>query len=116
MNTKMNIRTAATAILLSLATLAPTQAGAETRRLDNLAYLAASHCLAYADLPQLQGDVFDAAALREAVAQPRLSTTRDHARSDAADIRAVARNAHGDAAVARLRRQRDDACASFAHN
>ena len=52
-------------IVAAFAVLAPLAANAQERMSDSR-YLAASRCLAYADLEQLQSDPADFSALREA--------------------------------------------------
>ena len=71
-------------------------------------YLAANTCVAYAELPQLEGDVFDVTNLKAAMREHRPQTyIRDRARVAARDVRTDG----GD--VAELRAERDQACASF---
>jgi len=112
----MNIRNLAVAAILSFVVFAPTRAIAEPQHLNGSDYLAASRCIAYADLPQLKADLYDVSSLREAVAQPRLSTLRGRAADEAFGIRVLSRDTQGDGGVAFLRRERDQACWSFQHN
>lgn len=99
---------------LALAALTPLAAHAQTRMSD-ARYIAAQHCLAYADLSQLSSDPIDVAPLREAASTGyRSSAVVSEARENARRIRGRAGNlATFDDGVQELRTQRDAACGSF---
>lgn len=99
---------------LALSALTPLSANAQ-ERMSDARYIAAQHCLAYADLSQLRSDPVDVSALREAVSNGyRSSAVVSEARENARRIRGRAGNlttfADGEQ---ELRAQRDEACASF---
>lgn len=96
-------------ILAAFAVLAPVTANAQ-ERLSDTGYVAASRCLAYAELPQLGSDGVDYTALRASVdagSRPRAITAR--ARDATRQIRGLA----GGTETEVLRTRRDEACASF---
>jgi hypothetical protein len=101
-----------TAVLVS--TLTPLSAHAQ-ERMSDARYIAAQHCLAYADLEQLRSDPIDFSALREAVAPGyRSSAVTADARDTANRVRARAgllANANG--GMEELRDSREQACARF---
>jgi hypothetical protein len=101
-------------VALTLSALAPFSAQAQERMSDSR-YIAAQHCLAYADLSQLQSDGVNFSGLREAVAPGyRSSDVSSEARENARRIRARANNlATTPNGVQELREQRDAACSSF---
>jgi len=98
----------------ALTALTPVAAHA-AERMSDARYIAAQHCLAYADLTQLQSDPVDFAPLREAVSTGyRSSSVVSQARDNARRIRARAGNlATFDTGVQELRDQRNEACSSF---
>jgi hypothetical protein len=102
------------ALFAVLATLAPLAAHAEDHMSDGR-YLAASRCLAYADVSALQGGS-DFTALRNATnagfRNPAIiSRARDEARTIRARADALASS--GDRGMTTLQQRRDDACSSF---
>jgi hypothetical protein len=101
-------------IVLALAALAPLSAHAQ-ERMSDARYASAQHCLAYADLSQLQSDALNFSALRDAVAPGYRSTAvSSEARENARRIRARANNlATSASGLQELREQRDAACAAF---
>ncbi len=102
-------------IVVALATLAPLSANAEEARMSDARYLAASQCLAYADLPELQSDGANFSALHAAagVGFHSGSVVAD-ARENAARVRAQARRLSGmNNGLQQLREERDSACAGF---
>lgn len=102
-----------TAALLLISTAFP--AFAETERMSDGRYMAASRCVAYAQLPQLSNDGFDIAPLAEAVDDARPSyMASQRADSDARDVRLAGRRAGDNAGdIERLRIRRDEVCADF---
>lgn len=84
-------------------------------RMSDARYIAAQHCLAYADLSQLSSDPVDFAPLREAVSNGyRSSAVVSEARENARRIRGRAGNLSTfNDGVEELRTQRDEACAAF---
>lgn len=101
-------------VVFALAAFAPLSAQAQ-QRMSDARYIAAQHCLAYADLSQLSSDPVDVSALREAVSNGyRSSSVVSEARENARRIRGRAGNlttfADGEQ---ELRTLRDEACASF---
>lgn len=101
-----------TAVLV--ATLTPLSAHAQ-ERMSDARYIAAQHCLAYADLEQLRSDPIDFSALREAVAPGYRSgavtaDTRDNANRVRARARALA---NADGGLDELRDAREQVCARF---
>lgn len=93
----------------AVAVLAPLAANAQ-ERMSDARYLAASRCLAYADLEQLQSDPADFSSLREAAdAGQRQRAIRERARESARDIRLAARSLDAE----QLRDRRDQDCAGF---
>jgi hypothetical protein len=79
-------------------------------------YLAASRCIAYAQLAQLSGDALNVSALQEAVEAYRASSMiRSSARRIAQDVnREASRAGEGAESVGSLRTARDEACSDFA--
>jgi hypothetical protein len=94
--------------------LAPSLAVAQ-ERMSDARYLAASRCLAYADLPQLQADGADFTALREAAETGRRAREIvAEAEENARRTRVTARSwGEGERSVTQLRQRREDACAGF---
>ncbi len=98
----------------AISAIAPLSAHAQ-ERMSDARYIAAQHCLAYADLTQLRTDPVDVSALREAVSNGyRSSAVASEARENARRIRGRANNlttfADGEQ---ELRTLRDEACAPF---
>lgn len=97
----------------ALATLAASSAAnAEPTRLSDWAFTSASHCLAYAELPQLQSDPVSITALREAVSYNRNARPLGVVNSAShytAQVRAEAASAD----VTELRQRRDQLCEGF---
>jgi hypothetical protein len=91
-------------------------AAAADRDMSDGQYLAASRCVAYAQLPQLSGDAVNVSALQEAVEANRTSSMiRSSARRIAQDVgREASRAGEGAEGVASLRSARDEACSDFA--
>lgn len=104
-------------VVAALVVAAPFAANAQGERMSDSRFLRASQCVAYADLEQLQGDGFNAGALRaEVEAQKRQHTLviRDQARNEARDIRISGqRSADNELALERLRGARAELCNSF---
>ena len=102
-------------IVVALATLAPYSANATDTRMTDARYLAASRCLAYSDLPELQTDRGNFDALRAATAVGfRSSSVVSDAREYAARVRATARRLGGmQTGPQQLREERGAACAGF---
>ena len=99
----------------ALALLAPLSAQAEPAHLSDWAFANASHCLAYAELPQLQSDPVNTSALREAVNYQRSGRSIDvlnGAAVYASHVRAQAASGNTDA----LRARRDELCHGFIQN
>lgn len=97
-------------VVAAVAVLAPLTAHAQ-ERMSDARYLAASRCLAYADLEPLQSDPADFTSLREtANVGQRPPAIRERARTDVRNIRHIARSLD----AAQLRTRREDACAAFA--
>lgn len=99
---------------LVLSALTPLSAHAQ-ERMSDARYIAAQHCLAYADLDQLRSDPIDFSALRGAV-EPgyRSSAVTADTRDQASRIRARAgflANTNG--GLEELRDGREQACARF---
>lgn len=102
-------------IAAAIAALAPLSATADTERMSDARYLAASQCLAYADLPELQSDGANFSSLRSAasVGFHSGSVVAD-ARENVARVRAQARRLSGmNNGLQQLRDERDAACAGF---
>jgi hypothetical protein len=99
---------------LMFSALAPLSAQAQ-ERMSDARYIAAQHCLAYADLAQLQSDPIDFGALREAVAPGyRSSAVAADARENARRVRARANYlANATGGLEELRDDREQACARF---
>jgi type II secretory pathway component PulJ len=101
-------------IAAAFAMTATAPAFAESERMTDSRYLAASTCLAYADHGALEGEGFDTAELRQAVSDNRYrvnSVIRERAEQRAEQIR---RNRPtSDGGVQTLRDRRDETCASF---
>jgi hypothetical protein len=106
------------AILALVSALAPLTAHAEDARMSDARYIAASRCLAYAELPQLQADGADFTRLRAASTIGHRS--RDIVSQAADEARRTRITAHSwgdsDRSVTQLRERRDDACAGFVHS
>jgi hypothetical protein len=102
------------AILLAVAVLAPLSANAQ-ERMSDARYIAASRCIAYADLPQLQSDPLDITALRTAASTGyRSQSVASDAQENARRVRVTANGlANSERGVDELRQRRDEACASF---
>ncbi|MFZ2030879.1 MAG: hypothetical protein WAU68_11260 [Vitreimonas sp.] len=102
-------------IVVALAALAPFSANAADARMSDARYLAASRCLAYADLPELRSDPGNFSALRAAAALGfRSSSVASDARDNAARIRATARRlSNMETGPQQLREERSAACAGF---
>jgi len=88
---------------------------AQSERMSDASYIAASRCIAYSDLPQLESDPVDVGALRQAMSggfrsSSVASETRDEARRVRATANSIARSERG---IDELRQRRDDACARF---
>jgi hypothetical protein len=101
--------------LLAIALVAtPMTAFAQQTRLSDAHYLAASQCLAYADVQQLQGDG-DFSGLRQAVRVGyRNQDIASQARDAAQRTRLTTRSLLGfEGGIDEARAQRDAACASF---
>lgn len=102
-------------MLVMVSALAPLTAHAEDARMSDASYIAASRCLAYADLPQLQADGADFSRLRAAAAigyHNQAAVTQ--AQEDARRTRVTARSWGDDErSVTQLRERRDDACSGF---
>lgn len=98
----------------ALSALTPFAAHAQ-ERMSDARYIAAQHCLAYADLTQLQSDAVDFTQLREAASTGyRSSAVSAEARENARRIRGRANNLATFAdGVDQLRSQRDAACGGF---
>jgi hypothetical protein len=103
-------------IVVAIAALAPLSANAESSRMSDGRYLAASRCLAYSDLPELQSDGANFSALRTAADFGfRSGTIVSEARDNATRLRAQARRLSGmNNGLQQLREERDAACAGFA--
>jgi hypothetical protein len=103
------------AIVVALATLAPLSANAADARMSDARYLAASRCLAYSDLPELQSDHGNFDALRAAAAVGyRSGSVVSDARDNATRIRATARRLSSmETGPQQLREERSAACAGF---
>jgi hypothetical protein len=102
-------------IVVALAALAPFSANAADARMSDGRYLAASRCLAYADLPELQSDHanFDALRAAAAVGYHSGSVVSD-ARDNATRVRATARRLSSmETGPQQLREERSAACAGF---
>ena len=102
-------------IAVALATLTSFSASAADARMSDARYLAASRCLAYADLPELQSDRGNFDALRAAAAVGfRSSSVVSDARENATRIRATARRLGSmQTGPQQLREERGAACAGF---
>ncbi|MBS0384962.1 MAG: hypothetical protein JSS00_06400 [Proteobacteria bacterium] len=102
-------------IAVASAALAPLVANAENERMSDARYLAASRCLAYADLPELQSDGANFSALRAAASVGfHSSSVVSDARENAARVRAQARRLSGmNNGLQQLRGERDAACTGF---
>ena len=102
-------------IVVALAVLAPLAANAEEGRMSDGRYLAASRCLAYADLPELQSDHANFDGLRAAVAVGYHSgSVVSDARDTTTRIRATARRLSSmETGMQQLREERDAACTGF---
>ena len=102
------------AIFAVAALLAPAAAVAQ-ERMSDARYIAASRCLAYADLPQLASDGADFTRLREASETGR--RTREivaQAQENARRTRVTARSwGEDERSVQQLRQPREDACTGF---
>lgn len=102
------------ALFAVAALLAPAAAVAQ-ERMSDARYIAASRCLAYADLPQLASDGADFTRLREATEAGR--RTREivaEAEENARRTRVTARSwGEDERSVQQLRQRREDACAGF---
>jgi hypothetical protein len=100
-------------IVMALAALAPVSANAE--RMSDARYIAATRCLAYADLPELQSDSANFSALRAAASVGfHPGSVVSDARENAARVRATARRLSAMTnGLQQLRDERDAACASF---
>lgn len=101
------------------AAIAPASAFSETERMSDSRYMAAARCVAYSDIEAIQGDGFDATALKtEVQAQSRRARApevRTLLRSDIRQIeRAGARESDSERGLETLRERREAACASFA--
>lgn len=102
-------------IAAAMAVLAPLAANAENSRMGDGRYLAASQCLAYADLPELQSDGANFSALRAAAAVGfHSSSVVSQARENATRVRATARRLAGmNNGLQQLRDERETACSGF---
>jgi hypothetical protein len=102
------------ALIAAAALLAPALAAAQ-ERMSDARYLAASRCLAYADLPQLASDGADFTRLREAAETGRRAREIvAQAEESARRTRVTARSwGEDERSVAQLRERREDACAGF---
>lgn len=102
------------ALIAAAAVLAPSLALAQ-ERMSDARYLAASRCLAYADLPQLQSDGADFTDLREATEEGRRAREIvAEAEENARRTRVTARSwGDGERSLTQLRQRRGDACAGF---
>lgn len=98
----------------ALSALTPLAAHAQ-ERMSDARYIAAQHCLAYADLRQLQSDPVDFAPLREAASTGyRNSSIVSETRENARRVRGRANNIETFSdGVQELRTQRDQACGEF---
>ncbi|MDX2276218.1 MAG: hypothetical protein NW206_12275 [Hyphomonadaceae bacterium] len=105
-------------IAASLLAAASFPAFAQTEPMTDGRYMAASRCVAYAQLAQLQGDGFDISPLAQAVDDARPNyMAEQRADSEASDIRRAGRRAGDNAgAIQILRERRDEACAGFVSN
>jgi hypothetical protein len=104
-------------LITALITCTTFSAQAEQPALSNDAsYIAASRCLAYANLPQLQSDAGDYAALRSAAEHYnwRDAAMEGRIRSDTRQIRVHADTlAQTEGGLRALRQSRTDSCARF---
>jgi len=102
-------------IVVALATLAPFTASAADSRMSDGRYLAASRCLAYADLPELQSDHANFDGLRAAAAVGfRSGSVLSDARDNATRVRATAsRLSSMETGLQQLREERGAACSGF---
>lgn len=102
------------AIAAAAAVLAPALAVAQ-ERMSDAHFIAASRCISFAELPQLQSDSVDVSALRTAVARGfRSESVSSDARNEARRVRVTAPSiAAAEGGVDELRRRRDEACSSF---
>ncbi|HWA01094.1 MAG TPA: hypothetical protein VG841_12345 [Caulobacterales bacterium] len=106
-------------IAASLLLATPINAFADEQPLSDAGYLAASHCLAYADLPALRTDTINVGALRDAVAKStgHSRLIKDTAANDARSVRISAgAMPRTDATREQLRAQRSQACGQFVAN
>jgi hypothetical protein len=88
---------------------------AQSERMNDVSFITASRCVAYAELPQLSADVYDFSTLKTAVADQSVNPEiRRRAREAERNAHLAGLRAGDDArAVEGLRNRRDDACASF---
>ena len=102
------------ALFAVAALLAPAAALAQ-ERMSDARYIAASHCLAYADLPQLASDGADFTRLREATETGRRAREIvAEAQENARRTRVTARSwGDSERSVQQLRQRREDACGGF---
>jgi hypothetical protein len=102
-------------IVVALAAIAPLAAHAENARMSDARFLAASRCLAYADLPELHGDQANYSGLRTAAAVGfHGGSVGSDARDEASRVRATARRLGSmDHGLEQLRGERNAACSSF---
>src|SRR5688572_20804129 len=102
------------ALIAAAAVLAPAVAVAQ-ERLSDASYLAASRCLAYADLPQLQSDGADFTRLREATEEGRRAREIVAEAEESARRTRITARSWGDdeRSLTQLRQRRQDACAGF---
>lgn len=105
------------AILAVVTAFAPLTAHAEDARMSDARYIAASRCLAYAELPQLQADGADFSRLQAAATVGHRShDIVSQAQEEARRTRVTARSwGDDDRSVTQLRERRDDACSGFVH-
>ncbi|MES1200029.1 MAG: hypothetical protein ABUS57_01090 [Pseudomonadota bacterium] len=100
----------------ALAMLAPLSAQAEPAHLSDWAFANASHCLAYAELPQLQSDPVNTSALRDAVNYQRSARSLDVINGAAVYASHVRTQAASSGNTDALRARRDQLCHGFIQN
>lgn len=102
-------------IAASLMITASFPAFAQTERMSDGRYIAASRCVAYAELPQLSEDIFDYSSLKAAIDDQRVSSLiRERVRDNHRDAVLASQRAGDNAvAISDLRVRRDAACSNF---
>ncbi|MES1199606.1 MAG: hypothetical protein ABUS48_06470 [Pseudomonadota bacterium] len=106
-------------VAASLLLATPLPSFADEAPLSDASFLAASHCLAYADLPALHSDAANFDALRTAMSNSKEHSQliKNTAMNDAMSVRVRAgAMARRDSTRTELRAQRASACGQFVQN